>query len=83
MTLKKENGNKDIIEDDTGNLIEKSWKSLLKHCYNHAMKKTSFTLVFCFFFRFEVLSFLMLCYNSAIVYMPASSYQSLCQMGSR
>lgn len=33
--------------------------------------------------RFEVLSFLMLCYNSAIVYMPASSYQSLCQMGSR
>lgn len=49
MTLKKENGNKDIIEDDTGNLIEKSWKSLLKHCYNHAMKKTSFTLVFVFF----------------------------------
>lgn len=34
-------------------------------------------------FRFEVLSFLMLCYNSAIVYMPASSYQSLCRMGSR
>ncbi|KAM7105679.1 hyccin 2 isoform 2-T4 [Molossus nigricans] len=33
--------------------------------------------------RFEVLSFLMLCYNSAIVYMPASSYQSLCLMGSR
>ncbi|XP_026523693.1 protein FAM126B isoform X1 [Notechis scutatus] len=33
--------------------------------------------------RFEVLSFLMLCYNSAIVYMPASSYQSLCKMGSR
>ncbi|XP_017692809.1 PREDICTED: protein FAM126B isoform X3 [Lepidothrix coronata] len=33
--------------------------------------------------RFEVLSFLMLCYNSAIVYMPASSYQSLCTMGSR
>ncbi|XP_054028691.1 origin recognition complex subunit 2 isoform X4 [Dryobates pubescens] len=33
--------------------------------------------------RFEVLSFLMLCYNSAIVYMPASSYQSLCGMGSR
>nr|XP_035954454.1 protein FAM126B isoform X2 [Halichoerus grypus] len=33
--------------------------------------------------RFEVLSFLMLCYNSAIVYMPASSYQSLCRMGSR
>ncbi|ETE63627.1 hypothetical protein L345_10608, partial [Ophiophagus hannah] len=32
--------------------------------------------------RFEVLSFLMLCYNSAIVYMPASSYQSLCKMGS-
>lgn len=25
----------------------------------------------------------MLCYNSAIVYMPASSYQSLCRMGSR
>ncbi|KAL8183681.1 UNVERIFIED_CONTAM: hypothetical protein K2H54_048668 [Gekko kuhli] len=33
--------------------------------------------------RFEVLSFLMLCYNSAIVYMPVSSYQSLCRMGSR
>ncbi|XP_048342390.1 protein FAM126B isoform X2 [Sphaerodactylus townsendi] len=33
--------------------------------------------------RFEVLRFLMLCYNSAIVYMPASSYQSLCRMGSR
>ncbi|XP_060639296.2 hyccin 2 isoform X1 [Anolis sagrei] len=33
--------------------------------------------------RFEVLSFLMLCYNSAIVYMPASSYQSLCRMSSR
>ncbi|KAM5279898.1 hyccin 2 isoform 2-T2 [Ctenodactylus gundi] len=33
--------------------------------------------------RFEVLSFLMLCYNSAIVYMPATSYQSLCRMGSR
>nr|XP_033801653.1 protein FAM126B isoform X3 [Geotrypetes seraphini] len=33
--------------------------------------------------RFEVLSFLLLCYNSAIVYMPASSYQSLCRMGSR
>ncbi|XP_053553187.1 hyccin 2 [Bombina bombina] len=33
--------------------------------------------------RFEILSFLMLCYNSAIVYMPPSSYQSLCRMGSR
>ncbi|XP_074856732.1 hyccin 2 isoform X1 [Carettochelys insculpta] len=33
--------------------------------------------------RFEVLGFLMLCYNAAIVYMPASSYQSLCRMGSR
>ncbi|XP_030065786.1 hyccin 2 [Microcaecilia unicolor] len=33
--------------------------------------------------RFEVLSFLLLCYNSAIVYIPASSYQSLCRMGSR
>ncbi|XP_018094462.1 protein FAM126B isoform X1 [Xenopus laevis] len=33
--------------------------------------------------RFEVLSFLMLCYNSTIVYMPPSSYQSLCRMGSR
>ncbi|XP_029462081.1 protein FAM126B isoform X1 [Rhinatrema bivittatum] len=33
--------------------------------------------------RFEVLSFLLLCYNSAIVYMPASSYRSLCRMGSR
>ncbi|KAM4626397.1 hyccin 2 isoform 1-T1 [Discoglossus pictus] len=33
--------------------------------------------------RFEILSFLMLCYNSAIVYMPPSSYQSLCRMVSR
>ncbi|KAM3917367.1 hyccin 2 isoform 1-T1 [Leptodactylus fuscus] len=33
--------------------------------------------------RFEILSFLMLCYNSAIVYLPPSSYQSLCRMGSR
>ncbi|XP_053328244.1 hyccin 2 [Spea bombifrons] len=33
--------------------------------------------------RFEVLSFLMLCYNSSIVYMPPSSYQSLCRMVSR
>ncbi|XP_018425657.1 PREDICTED: protein FAM126B [Nanorana parkeri] len=33
--------------------------------------------------RFDVLTFLMLCYNSAIVYMPPSSYQSLCRMGSR
>ncbi|XP_027027227.1 protein FAM126B isoform X3 [Tachysurus fulvidraco] len=33
--------------------------------------------------RFEVLSFLMLCYNSAVVYMPASSYQSVCRMSSR
>ncbi|XP_042192314.1 protein FAM126B [Callorhinchus milii] len=33
--------------------------------------------------RFDVLSFLMLCYNSAIVCMPSSSYQSLCNMCSR
>ncbi|XP_035379004.1 protein FAM126B [Electrophorus electricus] len=33
--------------------------------------------------RFEVLSFLMLCYNSAVVYMPASSQQSACRMSSR
>ncbi|KAL0596134.1 Protein FAM126B [Plecturocebus cupreus] len=33
--------------------------------------------------QFAVLSFPMLCYNSAIVYMSASSYQSLCRMGSR
>ncbi|KAL7867366.1 hypothetical protein AOLI_G00151800 [Acnodon oligacanthus] len=33
--------------------------------------------------RFEVLSFLMLCYNSAVVYMPASSHQSACRMSSR
>ncbi|XP_028848002.1 protein FAM126B-like isoform X1 [Denticeps clupeoides] len=33
--------------------------------------------------RFEVLCFLMLCYNSAIVYMPQSSYQSVCRMSSR
>ncbi|XP_064183635.1 hyccin 2 isoform X1 [Anguilla rostrata] len=33
--------------------------------------------------RFEVLCFLMLCYNSSVVYMPASSYQSVCRMCSR
>lgn len=33
--------------------------------------------------RFEVLCFLMLCYNSAVVYMPLSSYQSICRMSSR
>ncbi|XP_022535868.2 protein FAM126B isoform X1 [Astyanax mexicanus] len=33
--------------------------------------------------RFEVLCFLMLCYNSAVVYMPASSYQAACRMSSR
>ncbi|XP_030641554.1 protein FAM126B isoform X1 [Chanos chanos] len=33
--------------------------------------------------RFEVLCFLMLCYNSAVVYMPATSYQSVCRMSSR
>ncbi|XP_051528181.1 protein FAM126B isoform X1 [Myxocyprinus asiaticus] len=33
--------------------------------------------------RFEVLSFLMLCYNSAVVYMPASSHQSVCRMSTR
>ncbi|KAM3842236.1 hyccin 2-like, partial [Diretmus argenteus] len=32
---------------------------------------------------FEVLCFLMLCYNSAVVYMPLSSYQSICRMSSR
>ncbi|XP_061081607.1 hyccin 2-like isoform X2 [Conger conger] len=33
--------------------------------------------------RFEVLCFLMLCYNSAVVYMPASSHQAACRMSSR
>ncbi|XP_061579662.1 hyccin 2 isoform X2 [Cololabis saira] len=33
--------------------------------------------------RFEVLCFLMLCYNSAVVYMPLSSFQSVCRMSSR
>ncbi|XP_051880516.1 protein FAM126B-like isoform X1 [Pristis pectinata] len=33
--------------------------------------------------RFEVLSFLMLCYNSAVVCMPKSSYRSLCSVCSR
>ncbi|XP_052004796.1 protein FAM126B [Xyrauchen texanus] len=33
--------------------------------------------------RFEVLCFLMLCYNSALVFMPPSSYQSVCRMSSR
>ncbi|XP_073533957.1 hyccin isoform X1 [Phyllobates terribilis] len=33
--------------------------------------------------RFEVLSFLLLCYNSALNFMPAPSIRSLCQMSSR
>ncbi|XP_062861567.1 hyccin 2-like [Trichomycterus rosablanca] len=33
--------------------------------------------------RFQVLCFLMLCYNSAVVFMPASSYQAVCRMSSR
>ncbi|XP_078085121.1 hyccin 2 isoform X1 [Mustelus asterias] len=33
--------------------------------------------------RFEVLSFLMLCYNSTVVSMPNSSYRSLCSVCSR
>ncbi|XP_031445955.1 hyccin isoform X2 [Phasianus colchicus] len=33
--------------------------------------------------RFEVLTFLLLCYNAALSYMPAISLQSLCQICSR
>ncbi|XP_040289604.1 hyccin isoform X1 [Bufo bufo] len=33
--------------------------------------------------RFEVLSFLLLCYNSALNFMPAPSLRSLCHMSSR
>ncbi|KAG8573174.1 hypothetical protein GDO81_012317 [Engystomops pustulosus] len=33
--------------------------------------------------RFEVLSFLLLCYNSALNFMPAPSIRSLCHMSSR
>ncbi|XP_039506146.1 protein FAM126B [Pimephales promelas] len=33
--------------------------------------------------RFEVLCFLMLCYNSVLVYMPSSSHQAVCRMSSR
>ncbi|XP_053322575.1 hyccin isoform X2 [Spea bombifrons] len=33
--------------------------------------------------RFEVLTFLLLCYNAALNYMPAVSLRSLCQMCSR
>ncbi|NXP59533.1 HYCCI protein, partial [Chloropsis cyanopogon] len=33
--------------------------------------------------RFEVLTFLLLCYNAALSYMPAMSLQSLCQISSR
>ncbi|XP_041267414.1 hyccin isoform X2 [Onychostruthus taczanowskii] len=32
--------------------------------------------------RFEVLTFLLLCYNAALSYMPAMSLQSLCQISS-
>ncbi|KAF6085803.1 family with sequence similarity 126 member A [Phyllostomus discolor] len=33
--------------------------------------------------RFEVLTFLLLCYNAALTYMPSVSLQSLCQISSR
>lgn len=33
--------------------------------------------------RFEVLTFLLLCYNAALSHMPAMSLQSLCQISSR
>ncbi|XP_008330238.1 hyccin isoform X2 [Cynoglossus semilaevis] len=33
--------------------------------------------------RFEVLTFLLLCYNAALSYMSATSLQSLCQLSSR
>uniref|UniRef100_A0A672MBU4 Hyccin n=1 Tax=Sinocyclocheilus grahami TaxID=75366 RepID=A0A672MBU4_SINGR len=33
--------------------------------------------------RFEVLSFLLLCYNASLSYMSSSSLQSLCQLSSR
>lgn len=33
--------------------------------------------------RFEVLTFLLLCYNAALTYMPSVSLQSLCQICSR
>ncbi|XP_036423437.1 hyccin [Colossoma macropomum] len=33
--------------------------------------------------RFEVLTFLLLCYNAAVSYMTSSSLQSLCQLSSR
>lgn len=36
-----------------------------------------------FVFRFEVLTFLLLCYNAALTYMPSVSLQSLCQICSR
>ncbi|KAL1268746.1 hypothetical protein QQF64_034109, partial [Cirrhinus molitorella] len=32
---------------------------------------------------FEMLCFLMLCYNSVVVYMPPSSHQAVCRMSSR
>lgn len=35
------------------------------------------------FSRFEVLTFLLLCYNAALSYMTSSSLQSLCQLSSR
>ncbi|XP_039599173.1 protein FAM126B-like, partial [Polypterus senegalus] len=33
--------------------------------------------------RFEVLCFLMVCYNSAVIFMPGSSHQAVCRMCSR
>ncbi len=37
----------------------------------------------CVCFRFEVLTFLLLCYNASLSYMSSSSLQSLCQLSSR
>ncbi len=47
---------------------------------NWRQQVTSVVVCVC---RFEVLCFLMLCYNSLVVFMPRSSHQAVCRMSSR
>lgn len=51
---------------------------ILMNCRRDAVFTVSFMML-----RFEVLTFLLLCYNAALSYMSATSLQSLCQLSSR
>lgn len=63
-----------------------AWQQMyLTSCFQAVMKDIRWALfkgmfVFC---RFEVLTFLLLCYNAALSYMTSTSLQSLCQLSSR